>query len=113
MPTCRAKLSASRGFSSTDRVVLSSSYSEPIVFGWRKCLCDDREMLVTLHGSKNTRGMESYCNHFRWADEIDGGIDEVVAKAVDEHKKRIVRMQKKLNSESKKGRMLLAVALLS
>lgn len=53
------------------------------------------------------------CNHFHWADEIDGGIDEVVAKAVDEHKKRIVRMQKKLNSESKKGRMLLAVALLS
>lgn len=53
------------------------------------------------------------CNHFHWADEIDGGIDEVFTEAMDEHKKRIMRMQIKLNSESKKGQMLSVVTLLS
>ncbi|KAL5128510.1 hypothetical protein HKD37_14G040742 [Glycine soja] len=115
----RVESSASRGLSLADRAASLSSYSTPIIFGWRKCLCDDKEVLVTSHSSKNPElllwGCPNWkrvnngtilCNHFHWADEIDGGIDEVFTEAMDEHKKRIMRMQIKLNSESKKGQML-------
>ncbi|KAG4954620.1 hypothetical protein JHK82_040202 [Glycine max] len=49
----RVESSASRGLSLADRAASLSSYSTPIIFGWRKCLCDDREVLVTSHSSKN------------------------------------------------------------
>lgn len=46
--------------------------------------------------------MGMYYNHFRWADQIDGNIDELIVVAMEEHKKRTSRMQKKKNVSAKR-----------
>ncbi|KAG5042557.1 hypothetical protein JHK87_006472 [Glycine soja] len=35
--------------------------------------------------------MGMHCNHLCWADELDKDIDEAVAKAIEEQRKRILR----------------------
>lgn len=59
--------------------------------------------------------MGMYYNHFRWADQIDGNIDELIVVAMEEHKKRTSRMQKKKKKRKceKKGQILFSVALVS
>lgn len=46
--------------------------------------------------------MGMHCNHLCWADELDKDIDEAVAKAIEEQRKRILRLKKMLIGKGKR-----------
>ncbi|TKY73403.1 cyanogenic beta-glucosidase [Spatholobus suberectus] len=125
--TKKGDQSGSRGFSSPDGVVASSySASSGTVARWRRCYCGDKEVLVTSQSARNPGRMfwgcpnwrrGRHCDYFKWADVDDEGgndrVEQIVSEAIEEQKKKIVKLQKKLDVENRKGICIFLFAAVS